>query len=99
MNVPYLIVGLCDWYSPLDEPQSSTGLTQIVSATDWNEDCPVIRIKDCLSVNCVFWPADPLGLVEAVAEVRSRMGLVVVEEVADVSEVLVVITHHEDVAN
>ena len=63
VGVPFLIVAFCDWYMQRGENHEVTGLTQITPHPSWNNDCPLVKIQDCLSMNVVYWPANPFELV------------------------------------
>jgi hypothetical protein len=64
VGVPFLIVGCCDWYMQKAECHSITGLTEIAPHPDWNRDCPLVKIQDCLSMNVAYWPVNPYCQLE-----------------------------------
>jgi hypothetical protein len=63
VGVPFLIVGWCDWYRQKSGNHHITDLPLIAPHLPWNNDCPLVKVQDCMSMNVAWWPADPFSAV------------------------------------
>jgi hypothetical protein len=93
VGVPFLVVALCDWFMSSAQPYENTKLTQIEPNQLWNNDCPVVDLQDCLSMNVCFWPANPVAVMRQTKADKHRGEN---DEAMMVTD-LVVITHHEEI--
>jgi hypothetical protein len=94
VGVPFLVVADCAWYRETSTKHPISGLTQIQPHPQWNLDCPLVRMQDCLPMNVVYWPAKPLELLEKLTnEINGEES----KSSSPDDPNMVVITHHEEV--
>jgi hypothetical protein len=51
-----------DWFEPV-QIHAVNGLLQVQENRHWDR-CGIVDIGQCHALNCVFWPSDPLQLVQ-----------------------------------
>jgi hypothetical protein len=89
-----------DWYEPVRINEVNE-LLQVQENKYWDR-CGIVDLGQCYSLNCVFWPSDPLGLEKEKREaeqkrIRGRKRKVCGDaDYVDVPVLFDVLTHHDD---
>lgn len=81
-----------NWYEPVGV-NDVNGLLQVRENPNWNR-CGIVNISQCHTTNCVFWPTDPLALLEAKSNTKKRKRANKKQKKEDI--IYDVITHHDD---